>query len=53
MQCHKCGNEMMVNREDFSFDTRKKPNKKDTRKVYWCKKDDIWISLEVPVVSKK
>ena len=43
---------MVRQRQDFSYDLAKKPRKKYTRKVYWCKKDDVWISLEIPAATK-
>jgi len=37
---------MMAKGEDISSDFRN--GKKYDRTMYWCEKEDIWISLEIP-----
>lgn len=49
MNCPKCKKKMVLKRKDFSYNS---DEKKYARKVYWCKDDDIWISLEVPSEDK-
>lgn len=46
MNCPKCNEEMMAKGEDISSDFRN--GKKYDRTMYWCEKEDIWISLEIP-----
>ena len=48
MKCPKCGEEMMLKKNDNSFNIDVKPKEKYDRSVYWCKKDDIWVNIEVP-----
>ena len=48
MKCPKCGSKILPKKQDFSYNFDSKPKKKYTRKIYWCKKDDIWITLEIP-----
>jgi len=42
---------MVLKSQDFSFND--KPFKKYNRKIFWCKKDDIWIKLEYPFDESK
>lgn len=49
MKCPKCKNKMKLVAKDFSFNYKVKPNIKYQRSVYWCKDDDIWINIEIPV----
>lgn len=37
---------MKLEREEISYDTRY--GKEYKKKVYWCKEDDVWTSVEVP-----
>jgi len=48
MKCPKCSKEMIPKKQDFSYNFASKPKKKYIRKFYWCKKDDIWLNLEMP-----
>lgn len=43
---------MILKNKDFSYDSSKKPNKKYSRKLYWCENDDIWVNVETPVLKK-
>jgi len=49
MRCPKCDTEMVLKKKDNSFNFDVKPKKKYERSMYWCEKDDIWISIETPV----
>ena len=53
MKCPKCKKKMLLRKRDFSYNFKVKPKKKYERSIYWCKDDNIWISLEVPTPSKK
>ncbi len=53
MKCIKCKKLMVLRKENFSYDSRVKPKKKYSRSIYWCKKDDVWISVEILVQSVK
>ena len=46
MNCPKCNEEMVTKGEDVSSDF--KNGKKYYRTKYWCKKDDVWVSVEIP-----
>jgi hypothetical protein len=46
MECPKCKNKMQVKQDDASFGENKKQYK---RTVYWCREDDIWVKIEMPV----
>lgn len=46
-KCPVCKNKMMIERKETSYDLRRN-NKEYKRVVYWCKKDDVWLSTEVP-----
>jgi len=48
MKCPECNTEMVLKKKDNSSNFETKPKKKYNRSVYWCKKDDIWLCLEVP-----
>jgi hypothetical protein len=39
---------MVVKNQDSSFNDQVKPSKLYSRIIYWCKKDDVWVSVEVP-----
>lgn len=41
---------MVIKREDASHDSRNE--KEYDRKVYWCEKDDIWVTTETPRESQ-
>ena len=47
MKCPMCGSEMETKRSDSSHNS--KDGKKYTRTVYVCKKDDAWVTTEIPV----
>lgn len=52
MNCYKCQKEMVLQREDVTNNFKKgKRYKEYKRMVYWCKKDDIWITFEIPIVT--
>lgn len=46
MKCPKCGEEMEVVKKDESINSKNK--NKYLRTFYVCKKDDIWITSEIP-----
>ena len=50
MKCPKCQKEMEINREDVSYNSDIEPKKEYSRKVYLCKDDDVWITVETPLV---
>ena len=50
MKCPKCNKKMVLKSKDFSYNN--KPSKKYVRRIYWCKDDDVWISLEIPEGKK-
>ena len=43
---------MILKNKDVSYDSSKKLNKKYSRKLYWCKDDDIWVNIETPISKK-
>lgn len=45
MKCPVCKEEMDFVRTELSFNDQKKEYKRD---VYSCKKDDTWMSAEIP-----
>ncbi len=51
MQCAKCGQEMQK-KESFITNNGKpgKDYKEYSRVRYWCEPDDIWMSIETPIV---
>ena len=53
MKCPKCGEEMGAVKRDISKNFQIKPPKEYNRNVYVCKKDDVWITSEIPVDSKE
>ena len=53
MKCPKCKRKMLLNNENHSYNLNVNPKVKYKRSTYWCKKDDIWLLLEMPVSSKK
>jgi uncharacterized protein with PIN domain len=46
IKCPKCGEEMIQVSTDESVST--KNDKKYTRTIYMCEKDDVWLTLETP-----
>ena len=52
MICPKCKKKMDLVVKGFSYDFSKKPKDKFVRRKYFCKKDGIWIALEIPVSKK-
>lgn len=48
MKCPKCSEEMVAKVEDTSSNSRN--GKQYDRTVFWCEKDDVWGSLEIPKV---
>ncbi len=50
MKCLKCKQEMFKKLEALTNNGKSgKDLKEYNRIVYWCIKDDIWISIETPV----
>lgn len=47
MQCLKCKKEMEIRESTVTSDESSK--KEYERIVYWCKTDDIWVSIETPI----
>lgn len=52
MKCPKCNTEMVLKKNDQSFNFTTKDKKKYDRNIYWCEKDDIWISIEIPFANR-
>ena len=48
MEYPKCKKQMILKREDSSFNFKVKPKKESKRSAYWCEMDDIWINIEIP-----
>ncbi len=48
MNCPKCNGKMTLRKKDLSYNFDVKPKKKYRRYVYWCKKDDLWMTKEAP-----
>lgn len=46
MKCPVCSLEMKFVRKFETIDDRN--NKKYERTDYWCDKDDVWVTLEIP-----
>lgn len=46
MNCPKCNKKMQIKKDDFSIGVG---NKQYKRTSYWCKEDDIWVVVEMPV----
>ncbi|MCL5091120.1 MAG: hypothetical protein M1514_03865 [Patescibacteria group bacterium] len=44
--CPKCNEEMEITKKDISHDFKKK--KEYNRMIYICRKDDVWVTIEVP-----
>ena len=53
MTCPKCGKKMILKGKSLSYNVLIKPKKKYLRKTYWCKVDDIWLSIETSSVKTK
>lgn len=53
MICPQCKQKISLKWKDFSYDRRSKPKKEYLRKVFWCEKDDVWITVETPTASRK
>ena len=51
MKCPICKKEMMIKSKDNSYNTRN--GKRYFRNIYWCRSDDVWMNLEIPVKGKK
>lgn len=51
MKCPQCHNDMQVKNEDVSFNYATKPTKQYKRVLYWCEKDDVYISIETPIIN--
>lgn len=51
MICPECGKKMLLKAKSFSYNYFTKPKKRYLRKLFWCKKDDIWLSIETPSVK--
>jgi hypothetical protein len=49
MKCPKCNQEMKVQQEDISHNS--KDGKEYDRTVFWCEADDIWGRFEIPRVK--
>lgn len=50
MKCPKCRQEMVKKLETATNNGKTGKDYREYNKiVYWCKKDDIWISIETPV----
>jgi len=39
---------MILKKEDKSFNLNVTPIKEYTRKIFWCRGDDVWLTQEVP-----
>lgn len=53
MKCSVCSQEMQIKRNDISHNLKKGSKyKKYKRTIYWCEKDDVWISVEIPAYEK-
>lgn len=53
MKCPKCQKEMEIKKEDVSFNSSLKQKKEYSRKVYFCKDDDVWVTVEISLISSK
>lgn len=50
MKCTKCQQGMIEKWKAITNNGKKGRNYKEyQRAVYWCSKDDIWISIEIPL----
>lgn len=52
MKCLKCGIEMIVKAEREVTNPDVTPVKTYLRTTYLCEKDDVWITVEVPLETK-
>jgi len=51
MVCPLCNKEMKMQRNDITSNLRMGKDYKEYRRVvYWCLEDDVWVSVETPVV---
>lgn len=50
VNCPICNEEMVVNGGDISHDFAKKKEYK--RELYWCSKDDVWLTIEAPIKAQ-
>lgn len=49
MKCPKCDKEMKFIRNDISNNAKKGEDYKEyKRSLFQCKKDDIWVNIEIP-----
>lgn len=46
MECPQCKNQMEVKWEVYSV--HNESGKRYRRVTYWCQKDDVWVSVEIP-----
>lgn len=50
MKCPKCQKVMIGKGEDITNNGKSSMDFKEySKNIYWCKKDDIWINIEVPL----
>lgn len=50
MKCPSCQQEMQVKKKDVSNNNEQRQKYKEYQRViFWCEKDDIWISVETPI----
>lgn len=50
MKCPKCQQEMLIKLETITNNGKSGKDYKEYNKIlYWCPKDDIWISIEIPI----
>ena len=50
MKCPKCQQEMAEKWDSVTNNGKSVKNYKEYKKVvYWCEKDDIWVSIETPI----
>ncbi len=52
MKCPKCEGEMVLRNRDYSFDFKASPKKRYRRRIYCCRKDDVWVTVETPLGEK-
>ena len=50
MKCPTCQQEMEKKREEVTNNVKEGREYKEYKKVvYWCEKDDTWVSIETPL----
>ena len=49
MKCPVCNLNMKLVGKDTSVDNKKK--KQYERNFYWCDKDDVWTTVEIPLIK--